>query len=410
MKISCLMATHGRYTMVCRALSMFLNQDYQNKELIILNNHEKPLYFEHGAVRIINDIKLPTLGHCRQELLRQASGEFVRTWDDDDFYMPWTLSQNLAYIGDKPAWKPEHSWYYPVNDKRMSLGGNAFEASILFRKDFVEGVGYRESSGDEHVPLLNALGNIPNDSMGYFSSYMYSWNDGGWHASGNLAPPIEQRVRDWKSENNEEKFGQLKPFNPIEHWEILLKYIPDELKKTYRALLFDDYGNGKDIKKHEIFKKLVTKPNSVVAEFGRIRDNDSGKRIIDGQSTYELDKLSNVVKIYSIDTDPNTINICKNLIPGNKVIYLNNFEPPIEKIDYLHIDSNDCPLTNLQHYLDMKPYLKDDCIISIDDFRNKRKAPLISSMLNLTHDHVVLADFIIYFRRNTDERLHTCQM
>ena len=37
--VSCLMATHGRHSRVCESLSCFLSQTYENRELVILNEH-----------------------------------------------------------------------------------------------------------------------------------------------------------------------------------------------------------------------------------------------------------------------------------------------------------------------------------------------------------------------------------
>ena len=57
---------------------------------IILNNHPEPLKCDLPQVQIYNEPGYETLGDCRNRLLELASGEFVRTWDDDDLYMPWS--------------------------------------------------------------------------------------------------------------------------------------------------------------------------------------------------------------------------------------------------------------------------------------------------------------------------------
>jgi hypothetical protein len=218
-------------------------QGYKDKELIILNNHPDPLYFDHPEVKIINDIKLPTLGHCRQELLKHATGEFIRTWDDDDFYLPWTLEQGFAHIDSLDAWKPSHSWFYRVLDGHMALAQNIFEASITFRKSFVEGIGYRKSLGDEHIPLFEKMPETPQANMGYLTSYIYNWHDGEYHASQNFEGTIEDRVAHWKKLNDEGLHGKLVPFNPVKDWEILIRHIPDNFKPHFRRQLLEkSYG------------------------------------------------------------------------------------------------------------------------------------------------------------------------
>src|SRR6516225_7271735 len=96
-KVSCLMATYGRHGFVQEAMAMFLKQDYEHKELVILNNHPSPMLMNaiRPNIRIVNEPRYPTLGACRNRLLELADGEFMRIWDDDDLYAPWTLSQGI---------------------------------------------------------------------------------------------------------------------------------------------------------------------------------------------------------------------------------------------------------------------------------------------------------------------------
>lgn len=200
MKVSCLTATYGRYTQLCRAVSCFLAQDYQAKELIILNTHPVPVVAPFPGVRVFNEPNHNDLGSCRNRLLELAEGDFINTWDDDDWWFPWHLSQAMAKIGDYPGWKPALSWFYQPHNGVAIPQGNAFEASIVFRKSEVEKHGYRPGQGDEHSPLFSIpikVEDVPYEKM----SYVYTWGMGMHHASGSLGSPLtlEQRVQQWKA-------------------------------------------------------------------------------------------------------------------------------------------------------------------------------------------------------------------
>lgn len=201
MKVSCLTATHGRYPQLTRAVSCFMAQTYENKELVILNTHPTPLSTNLPNVRIYNEPEHVDLGSCRNRLLCLAEGEYVNTWDDDDWWFPWHLEQAMARIGDAPGWKPEHSWFYfPDKSPLLLREGNAFEASIVFRKKEVEEIGYKIGQGDEHTVLYGIpikIGRVTDAEL----SYVYTWGMGMHHASGSLGSPdtVAQRATNWKA-------------------------------------------------------------------------------------------------------------------------------------------------------------------------------------------------------------------
>lgn len=206
-KISCLCSTFGRLSRLNEAVTCFINQDYDDKELIILNNHPAPLFTNLPQVKIYNEPKYPTLGHCRNRLLELADGSFIMTYDDD-YYFPWFLSTCIENIGDYPAFKPTRSWFWDVGNKKIELAGNAFEASILVRKEVALKYGYKSNSaGDEHEPLLRGIekeGGCKTKEMYDKSPYIYPWNNGEFHISGSLGSnTIEERTRIWK-ENNQD--------------------------------------------------------------------------------------------------------------------------------------------------------------------------------------------------------------
>lgn len=237
--VSCLMATHGRYARVCEALACFLSQDYPNRELVILNNHPVPLEFAHPLVTILNEGGIhPTLGHCRNRLLAFASGEFVRTWDDDDLYLPYAISQGVERIGDAPAWKPARSWF--INGLHCYLMANAMEASIIWRNSWVRKIGYYNGEGDEHRLLNGALGNAgpASEELGSWSSYAYRWGQGEWHCSGSLGDgrTDEERAADWQRHNHDVRPGvPLVPdFGGVhEWWRRMMRFVEPTLQTAW---------------------------------------------------------------------------------------------------------------------------------------------------------------------------------
>ena len=220
--ITCLTSTYGRLSKLNEAVSCFLDQDYENKKLIILNNHPTPLICDLPQIIVYNEPIYPTLGDCRNRLIELADGDFIRTWDDDDLYMPWTLSQGIKYIKDSPAWKPKKSWFW-LKEKNPELAENVFEAAILIRIDIAKKYGYLKSSGgNEHETLCKGIekeGGCSNDDLGDLASYVYRWGWGSWHISGSLGSnTIENRTKTWCEHNNDVQNGIIRKVDLSEYW------------------------------------------------------------------------------------------------------------------------------------------------------------------------------------------------
>ncbi len=236
-KVSCLQATYGRHGLVQQTLACFMNQDlpYFQRELVILNNHPVALSCSQENVRIINEPVHKTLGHCRNRLLDFADGEFFRIWDDDDVYLPWTLSQGVERIGASHAWKPHRSWWFDGAKRKFELAGNAMEASILWRTDVVKRHGFFEGEGNESGPLLEKI-HVEETEMGEWASYCYRWGCGAWHASGSIGNGMSEEIRayDWKSHNNDVRPGEalIPDLDTVNVWYRLMGQAVDPQLQT----------------------------------------------------------------------------------------------------------------------------------------------------------------------------------
>ncbi len=210
-KVSCLMATYGRWSKVCRSLACYLTQDYKNVELVILNAHPEPLLYpellldHHStqhAVRIVNETGFRTLGEQRNRLLEFADGEFCRVWDDDDLYLPWLIGQGINRIGNADVWRPRHSWWTPDGGKTFTLMHNTNEPSMLLRTDAVRRVGGFDPDRHtgEFAPIIKNL-KIKETEEEFWSPFVYWWGE-GWHVSGkqsNSGMEALAHAKEWRA-------------------------------------------------------------------------------------------------------------------------------------------------------------------------------------------------------------------
>ena len=206
MKVSSVLCTHGRFDCVQRSIGMWISQDYKKeKELVLFNTAPTPLLLSDELSEYdIKNIHAPTnssgdpfssLGEVRQEALFHATGFLYACWDDDDLFLPFHLSQAVAKFqeNDCVAWKPEHSLFSQDGGNTFKLAGNAMEASIIARMDFVKEHGFStKQSGGEHVQ--GGWLDIAREKKVFIvenvrPSYAYVWGDGLHKTSGSIDHP-----------------------------------------------------------------------------------------------------------------------------------------------------------------------------------------------------------------------------
>ncbi len=99
--ISCIMPTRGRPGFVKQAIFYFSQQDYPYSELIIV--YDTPADLPKGISQFSNVycIQSPvksSIGFKRNMAVKQACGEIIVHWDDDDWYVKTRLSEQVKPI------------------------------------------------------------------------------------------------------------------------------------------------------------------------------------------------------------------------------------------------------------------------------------------------------------------------
>jgi glycosyltransferase involved in cell wall biosynthesis len=103
---TCIMPTHDRRGFVPRAVALFLAQDFDGAELLVLDGGRDPvrdLVPEHPRVRYLREPFGTTIGARRNRLCHEARGDVIVHWDDDDWYPPWRVRAQLDALRDRGA-------------------------------------------------------------------------------------------------------------------------------------------------------------------------------------------------------------------------------------------------------------------------------------------------------------------
>jgi ADP-heptose:LPS heptosyltransferase/SAM-dependent methyltransferase len=100
------MPTANRRAFVPGAIGRFLAQDYDNAELIILDDGDDAvgdLAPNDSRVRYIRAPRFKTLGGKRNAAVEAAGGEIILHWDDDDWYAPDRIRAQVEALLESDA-------------------------------------------------------------------------------------------------------------------------------------------------------------------------------------------------------------------------------------------------------------------------------------------------------------------
>jgi glycosyltransferase involved in cell wall biosynthesis len=104
--VSAVMVTRGRPGFVRQSIRYFVEQDYPEKELLIVHEDESDLPAllpEDARIRTLRVERGLSIGEKRNIGAEGARGELVALWDDDDWHAPGRLSSQAAPLLDGTA-------------------------------------------------------------------------------------------------------------------------------------------------------------------------------------------------------------------------------------------------------------------------------------------------------------------
>ena len=166
--VSCIMPTHNRRFFIKQSIKYFLNQDYENKELIIIDDGDDSVsdiipdlanifYYKY-------DIRL-TIGEKRNIGCEKANGDLIAHWDDDDWFSNQRLSIQIKYLLDSQSdicglsnlyyYSPSSgsSWLYTYRAHDAWIAGGTF----VYKRDLWKKNNFSETNQAEDSIFLSKI-------------------------------------------------------------------------------------------------------------------------------------------------------------------------------------------------------------------------------------------------------------
>lgn len=221
--------------MIERNVKMFLDQDYENKVMIIYNNSDVPQVLDESLIGkniiLINQHldsrtgePYTNLGAIYNDAIKHIPEDVVllNMADDDDIFLPNHISEGVHGYQRAKALNPNCKAYKPQFSYYNHAGGvakmcNVMEPSIFVEVSHIKEYGFHDNTINQHHKWLDGLGsNILTDPEG-ISTLVYDWNTvvPVWKTSGD--PQNPENFNNY-TKNSQDHGDRI--ITPIENCEI----------------------------------------------------------------------------------------------------------------------------------------------------------------------------------------------
>jgi glycosyltransferase involved in cell wall biosynthesis len=168
--VSCVMPTFNRRPFIPLALACFQSQTYPSKELVVVDDGLDPVGDLLSGLRDVHYVRVPrrmTIGAKRNLGCREGRGEIIAQWDDDDWYAPNRLMQQVAPImagtadmtglANRFMLEVPSGRFWTLADElhRRMFVGDLHGGTLVYRKSLLaEGIKYPEINLAEDASLI----------------------------------------------------------------------------------------------------------------------------------------------------------------------------------------------------------------------------------------------------------------
>ncbi|WP_316747193.1 glycosyltransferase family 2 protein [Pedobacter gandavensis] len=189
--ISCICISQNRPQQLLKAIVNFEQQSYPNKELVVSYPRndlptkkllDRILKISHLKIIILSRESNGSLGKKRNQAVAAAHGSYICTWDDDDWYHPERLKQQMSQLQDsitkhQACVLKEIILYNRLNESAYLSAAYNWSGTLLCKKDLVIQFPYQDTNRLEDGPLIEHLESnkllLPIKGSFYLYVYIY---------------------------------------------------------------------------------------------------------------------------------------------------------------------------------------------------------------------------------------------
>ena len=195
MKVLLIVPTYGRIPFLNRTLASFMSQDYDDKEMVIINDDKNvEICCEQKGVTCINLSRKILVGNKRNLAVTMGNYELYMPHDDDDLFLPSRISTHVKIHTENPDIHLYHSLTcYLIYGSMFKPSGSGPSCISFTKKGWFDVGGYNHSknAGEDQEFIGKFRSNV---RMASSDSVDYVYNFGGlnYHLSDTSDTEIEK--------------------------------------------------------------------------------------------------------------------------------------------------------------------------------------------------------------------------
>ena len=194
MKIAAVCCTYLRPRHLGWLIKCFLEQDYPDRELVILDDADQYDNQRGDRWELVSvKRRFRSLGEKRNAAIAITSPDAtaLAVWDDDDLYLPWALSASASALKVAPWSRPSLVLHQRADGKlKQHKTGGLFHGGWAYtREAFERAGGYPPIDNGEDQAFARRLQRAETKQadpcrLGFQPFYVYRWGPGaGYHLS-----------------------------------------------------------------------------------------------------------------------------------------------------------------------------------------------------------------------------------
>jgi len=246
-RVSMILTTRDRPTFLPIALRCFSHQTWENRELIVVDDGDQhPVDPADVAAVGGTLVRVPTgtvLGAKLNAGIARATGSIIQKMDDDDYYAPPFIANNMAVILDnwREACRPIMVYTAPLLffhvaawELRRSTDNNLTGATICFTREMWDYRPFREVPSEEDLWLyrdharFGAVSIPVRTDIEHFVQVR--------HAGGSMNRAHTWQ-RQWSNQPVEEFLATSRPLHPRTPDEVILPWAIDRYRLLQQDIL-----------------------------------------------------------------------------------------------------------------------------------------------------------------------------
>lgn len=188
-RVTCICITKNRFELLYRSVQCFLDQDYKNRELLIMYQKNSFKIIEKIKIKLYSK-KIPkiryylapdnlVLGELRNLAISNSNGRYFTQWDDDDIYDPKRISTQINFCklnNYRGCCLNQRLLLDQVENKVYLSNVWPFEGSVLAEISLLMGKYSKESKGEETDSIFKCLKNKEIGLLNKPNLYLYLYH------------------------------------------------------------------------------------------------------------------------------------------------------------------------------------------------------------------------------------------